>query len=64
MKKKLLAVILTAAMTATLLAGCGAGADQTDAPAPAQDGGGRRCGARTGQRGIGRSAGDHLDVLG
>lgn len=39
MKKKLLAVILTAAMTATLLAGCGAGADQTDAPAPAQDGG-------------------------
>lgn len=38
MKKKVLAVILTAAMTATLLAGCGAGADQADAPAPAQDG--------------------------
>lgn len=35
MKKKLLAVLLTATMTATLLAGCGNSADDT--PAPAQD---------------------------
>ena len=37
MKKKLLAVILTVAMAATLLVGCGGNAGSTDAPAPSGD---------------------------
>lgn len=66
MKKKVLSVILSTAMIASVLAGCGGGSE-----APAADGGSagsrqrQRRGRSAGNRFCGRRCGrDYLDVLG
>lgn len=75
MKKKVLSVILSTAMIASVLAGCGGGSEapaadggSAEAEAPAADGGSRqrqRRGRSAGNRFCGRRCGrDYLDVLG
>ena len=75
MKKKVLSVILSTAMIASVLAGCGGGSEapaadggSAEAEAPAADSGSRqrqRRGRSAGSRFCGRRCGrDYLDVLG
>lgn len=78
MKKKVLSVILSTAMIASVLAGCGGGSEapaadggSAEAEAPAADGGSagsrqrQRRGRSAGNRFCGRRCGrDYLDVLG
>ena len=75
MKKKVLSVILSTAMIASVLAGCGGGSEapaadggSAEAEAPAADSGSRqrqRRGRSAGNRFCGRRCGrDYLDVLG
>lgn len=74
MKKKVLSVILSTAMIASVLAGCGGGSEapaadggSAEAEAPAADGSRQRQrrGRSAGSRFCGRRCGrDYLDVLG